>query len=76
LAYLCFKPSFFLKFFPGKGGRLLSRESTIWRQVRWAKGQKANCRLHPLIHTFLEITLAQDIESKKSGASVTPHFLG
>ena len=35
---------------------------------------EANCRLHPLIHTFLESNLAQDMESKKSGAEA-PHGL-
>jgi len=32
----------------------------------------ANCGLHPLIHTLLEFTLAQDVEKKKSGAEA-PH---
>ena len=28
----------------------------------------ANCGLHPLIHTLLELNLAQDVESIRSGA--------
>jgi hypothetical protein len=34
-----------------------------------AKGNGANWRLHPLIHTLLKFNLPQDIESIKSGAS-------
>jgi hypothetical protein len=31
--------------------------------------------LHPLIHTFLEFNLAQDIESTRSGAAIAPLLL-
>jgi hypothetical protein len=34
----------------------------------------ANCRLHPLIHTFVKFTLPQDFEKKKAEPK-TPHFL-
>jgi hypothetical protein len=33
------------------------------------EGWGADCELHPLIHTSLKFTLAQDIESIKSGAA-------
>jgi hypothetical protein len=35
---------------------------------------KEECVLHPLIHTLLDFTLAQDIEKKKAEPR-TPHFL-
>ena len=38
------------------------------------KGKEANCGLHPLIHTLLEFSLAQDTENKKAEPR-TPHFL-
>jgi len=33
----------------------------MWYFFVWLKGRGAECRLHPLIHTLLEITLAQYI---------------
>ena len=33
-------------------------------------GVGADCRLHPLIHTLLEFTLSQDIESIKEAEQV------
>jgi len=35
---------------------------------------RADCELHPLIHTLLDFNLAQDIEKKKAEVR-TPHFL-
>jgi hypothetical protein len=36
--------------------------------------EEADCALHPLIHTLLEINLAQDVESIESGAEAPPFF--
>jgi hypothetical protein len=36
------------------------------------KGKEANCGLHPLIHTLLEFTLAQDMVSCRCGEKRTP----
>ena len=41
---------------------------------RLAQKGGANCGLHPLIHTLLDFTVAQDLEKKK-GEPKTPHFL-
>ena len=40
-------------------------------RIRWLKRRGAECRLHPLIHTLLEFTVAQDVESlrKRSRSS-------
>jgi hypothetical protein len=35
------------------------------RLTGWLKGEDADCELHPLIHTRLEFTLAQDIENRQ-----------
>ena len=37
--------------------------------------RRENCGLHPLIHTLLELTQAQDVEKKKAELK-TPHFFG
>jgi hypothetical protein len=37
------------------------RKSTIQGLIGWLKMEGAKCKLHPLIHTFLEFDLAQDI---------------
>jgi len=58
------------------------KESGVASSGAWRDGEKGGvlgsdqCRLHPLIHTLPDFTLAQDIEKKKSGASETPLFLG
>jgi hypothetical protein len=38
------------------------------------KKKRANCGLHPLIHTFAFGNSAQDVEKKKAEPK-TPHFL-
>jgi hypothetical protein len=35
--------------------------------------ERAECRLHPLIHTRLDFHLAQDVDNKKAEL-MTPHF--
>ena len=49
------------------GGTLVNRSSLSPRvhccQYWGVKREVAKCKLHPLIHTLLEFTLAQDIES-------------
>ena len=44
------------------------RKTTIFELMGWLKEIGSGWGLHPLIHTLLEFTLAQDIESIKSGA--------
>jgi len=36
-------------------------KTTILRLTDWFKSEGANCGLHPLIHTFLKLNLAQDM---------------
>jgi len=43
---------------------------------RLAHRGSANCGLHPLIHTFLEFTLAQDIESISKRSRSSAVFFG
>jgi len=45
----------------------MSGKPTSSRLMEWRKEKEAEWRLHPLIHTVLESTLAQDVEKKKSG---------
>ena len=38
------------------------RKTTILELIGWLKGEGADWGLHPLIHTRLKFTLAQDVE--------------
>ena len=51
-----------------RGASELERIYMVMRNVAPPRSLK-KCGLHPLIHTFLELNLAQDLEKKKNGAS-------
>ena len=50
------------------------RKTTIFELIGWLKRESAECRLHPLIYTRLEFTLAQDIgrEADTRKARISP----
>jgi hypothetical protein len=66
---------------PCPGGKLAQaecfvsiRKTTILGINGWIKGVRAECKLHPLIHTLPKFNLTQDVEKKKA-EPLTPHFL-
>ena len=44
------------------------QKTIILTYLAGLKGERADCGLHPLIHSLLETIVAQDVEKKKSGA--------